>query len=158
MLTPFKKLLNIRTSSLFLFPGSVFSSGYSLASANANDSNHANDNDDHGAAPSFFYRLAPPLHPYLLPGWNRCEREVCCVTWHGKGDYLASVSQGESRQAVMIHQVSKASTQCPFRRTKASSFRLSVYPTPPYSWYTSHGPRPGFDENGRFVLDFRPQP
>eukprot|EP00904_Undaria_pinnatifida_P011154 jgi/Undpi1/7169/HiC_scaffold_22.g09643.m1 len=50
----------------------------------------------------------------------RCEREVCCVTWHGKGDYLASVSQGESRQAVMIHQVSKASTQCPFRRTKAS--------------------------------------
>lgn len=49
---------------------------------------------------------------------NRCEREVCCVTWHGKGDYLASVSRGQSRRAVMIHQVSKASTQCPFRKTK----------------------------------------
>ncbi|CAN0368609.1 unnamed protein product, partial [Hapterophycus canaliculatus] len=46
----------------------------------------------------------------------RCEREVCCVTWHGKGDYLASVSRGQSRRAVMIHQVSKASTQCPFRK------------------------------------------
>eukprot|EP00752_Nemacystus_decipiens_P003314 g3067.t1 len=48
----------------------------------------------------------------------RCDREVCCVTWHGKGDYLASVSRGQSRRAVMIHQVSKASTQCPFRKTK----------------------------------------
>lgn len=49
---------------------------------------------------------------------QRCDREVCCVTWHGKGDYLASVSRGQSRRAVMIHQVSKASTQCPFRKTK----------------------------------------
>lgn len=58
----------------------------------------------------------------LLPGLvcHRCDREVCCVTWHGKGDYLASVSRGEGRKAVMIHQLSKASTQCPFRKTKAS--------------------------------------
>lgn len=40
------------------------------------------------------------------------------MTWHGKGDYLASVSRGEGRKAVMIHQVSKAATQCPFRKTK----------------------------------------
>lgn len=65
----------------------------------------------------FFSPLSHPPVPFL-PYSKRCEREVCCVTWHGKGDYLASVSRGESRRAVMIHQVSKASTQCPFRKTK----------------------------------------
>ena len=49
---------------------------------------------------------------------DRCEHEVSCVTWHNKGDYLASVSLGVGRKAVMVHQVSKASTQCPFRKTK----------------------------------------
>lgn len=71
--------------------------------------------------------LPPSLPPLLLlDSEQRCEREVCCVTWHGKGDYLASVSRGESRRAVMIHQLSKASTQCPFRKTKVWYTRIYV--------------------------------
>ncbi|CAM9623299.1 unnamed protein product, partial [Ectocarpus sp. 12 AP-2014] len=62
----------------------------------------------------------------------RCEREVCCVTWHGKGDYLASVSRGEDRRAVMIHQVSKASTQCPFRKTKGEVQCVKFHVSKPF--------------------------
>ncbi|CAB1100485.1 unnamed protein product [Ectocarpus sp. CCAP 1310/34] len=62
----------------------------------------------------------------------RCEREICCVTWHGKGDYLASVSRGEDRRAVMIHQVSKASTQCPFRKTKGEVQCVKFHVSKPF--------------------------
>ncbi|CAM9789596.1 unnamed protein product, partial [Choristocarpus tenellus] len=48
----------------------------------------------------------------------RFEGEVNWLAWHGKGDYLCSVAPREGKHAVMIHQISKATTQCPFRRSK----------------------------------------
>ncbi|CAN0121144.1 unnamed protein product [Ascophyllum nodosum] len=62
----------------------------------------------------------------------RCEHEVSCVTWHNKGDYLASVSLGVGRKAVMVHQVSKASTQCPFRKTKGEVQRVRFHGSKPF--------------------------
>ncbi|XP_063041800.1 ribosome biogenesis protein bop1 [Engraulis encrasicolus] len=56
------------------------------------------------------------------------------VTWHGKGDYLASVmpdSSGSTTQ-VLIHQVSKRRTQNPFNRNKGAVQCVAFHPVRPF--------------------------
>ncbi|KAI1901592.1 hypothetical protein AGOR_G00035990 [Albula goreensis] len=54
------------------------------------------------------------------------------VTWHGKGDYLASVMPDSSNMQVLIHQVSKRRTQNPFRKNKGLVQCVSFHPIRPY--------------------------
>ncbi|KAG7458239.1 hypothetical protein MATL_G00236050 [Megalops atlanticus] len=54
------------------------------------------------------------------------------VTWHGKGDYLASVMPDNSNMQVLIHQVSKRRTQNPFRKNKGLVQCVSFHPIRPY--------------------------
>ncbi|XP_036372187.1 ribosome biogenesis protein bop1 [Megalops cyprinoides] len=54
------------------------------------------------------------------------------VTWHGKGDYLASVMPDNSNTQVLIHQVSKRRTQNPFRKNKGLVQCVSFHPIRPY--------------------------
>lgn len=54
------------------------------------------------------------------------------VTWHGKGDYLASVVADHSNMQVLIHQTSKRWSQNPFRKSKGLVQCVLFHPIRPY--------------------------
>ncbi|XP_060915566.1 ribosome biogenesis protein bop1 isoform X2 [Labrus mixtus] len=55
------------------------------------------------------------------------------VTWHAKGDYLASVMPDHSSNLqVLIHQVSRRRSQNPFRKNKGLVQTVSFHPVRPY--------------------------
>ncbi|XP_041823119.1 ribosome biogenesis protein bop1 isoform X1 [Melanotaenia boesemani] len=55
------------------------------------------------------------------------------VTWHAKGDYLASVMPDHSSHLqVFIHQVSRRRSQNPFRKNKGLVQSVSFHPIRPY--------------------------
>ncbi|XP_054023474.1 ribosome biogenesis protein BOP1 [Dryobates pubescens] len=60
------------------------------------------------------------------------SKAVKQVTWHGKGDYLASVVSDNSSMQVLIHQSSKRWSQSPFRRSKGLVQAVLFHPTRPY--------------------------
>lgn len=54
------------------------------------------------------------------------------VTWHGKGDYFATVVSDNSHLQVLIHQASKRWSQAPFRRSKGQVQRVLFHPLRPF--------------------------
>ncbi|XP_032366511.1 ribosome biogenesis protein bop1 [Etheostoma spectabile] len=55
------------------------------------------------------------------------------VTWHAKGDYLASVMPDHSsHMQVLIHQLSRRRSQNPFRKNKGLVQCVSFHPVRPY--------------------------
>uniref|UniRef100_A0A8C8RJF0 Ribosome biogenesis protein BOP1 n=1 Tax=Pelusios castaneus TaxID=367368 RepID=A0A8C8RJF0_9SAUR len=54
------------------------------------------------------------------------------VTWHAKGDYLASVLLDNSNTQVLIHQASKRWSQSPFRRSKGQVQSVLFHPLRPF--------------------------
>ncbi|XP_066571898.1 ribosome biogenesis protein bop1 [Amia ocellicauda] len=59
-------------------------------------------------------------------------KSVKQVTWHGKGDYFASVLPDNGNTQVLIHQLSKRRTQNPFRKSKGLVQCVSFHPVRPY--------------------------
>ncbi|KAI8367909.1 NUC169 domain-containing protein [Choanephora cucurbitarum] len=53
------------------------------------------------------------------------------ITWHRKGDYLATVSPEAKNLAVLIHQVTKHQTQTPFKRLKGLVQKVAFHPIKP---------------------------
>lgn len=45
-------------------------------------------------------------------------REVTQVTWHGKGDYFATVMPDGQNRSVMISQISQRRSQLPLSKSK----------------------------------------
>ncbi|NWX94638.1 BOP1 protein, partial [Nothoprocta pentlandii] len=60
------------------------------------------------------------------------SRPVKQVTWHGKGDYFASVVADNSSQQVLVHQTSKRWSQNPFRKSKGLVQCVLFHPVRPY--------------------------
>ncbi|XP_025070024.1 ribosome biogenesis protein BOP1 isoform X2 [Alligator sinensis] len=54
------------------------------------------------------------------------------VTWHGKGDYFASVLPDNGHVQVLIHQASKRWSQSPFRKSKGQVQCVLFHPTRPF--------------------------
>ncbi|XP_078086270.1 ribosome biogenesis protein bop1 [Mustelus asterias] len=54
------------------------------------------------------------------------------VTWHGKGDYLATVIPDNGNAQVLIHQLSKRRSQNPFRKNKGMVQCVLFHPIRPY--------------------------
>ena len=54
------------------------------------------------------------------------------VTWHGKGDYFATVLPEGAQRSVMIHQLSKWRTQLPFSKSKGQVQSVLFHPIRPY--------------------------
>ncbi|XP_065585207.1 ribosome biogenesis protein BOP1 [Cyrtonyx montezumae] len=54
------------------------------------------------------------------------------VTWHGKGDYFATVVADNSNMQVLIHQTSKRWSQNPFRKSKGMVQCVLFHPIRPY--------------------------
>lgn len=60
------------------------------------------------------------------------KKPISQITWHGKGDYFATVlPQGQSK-SVVVHQLSKRRSQCPFRKAKGLVQRVLFHPTKPF--------------------------
>ncbi|XP_006813693.1 ribosome biogenesis protein bop1-A-like, partial [Saccoglossus kowalevskii] len=54
------------------------------------------------------------------------------VTWHGRGDYLATVQPQGGNAQVLIHQLSKRRTQNPFNKSKGLVQCVLFHPTRPF--------------------------
>ncbi|KAI9487511.1 MAG: NUC169 domain-containing protein [Benjaminiella poitrasii] len=53
------------------------------------------------------------------------------ITWHRKGDYIATVSPDAKNLAVLIHQITKHQTQSPFKRLKGLVQKVAFHPIKP---------------------------
>ncbi|KAG2465111.1 BOP1 protein, partial [Polypterus senegalus] len=62
----------------------------------------------------------------------RHPKPVKQVTWHGKGDYFASVLLDNGNMQVLIHQLSKRRSQCPFNKAKGLVQCVSFHPVRPF--------------------------
>ncbi|XP_069113730.1 ribosome biogenesis protein bop1-like [Argopecten irradians] len=60
------------------------------------------------------------------------SKEVNQVTWHGKGDYFASVMPKGDSNAVMIHQLSRRRSQNPFSKSKGLVQCVLFHPIRPF--------------------------
>ncbi|XP_029700420.1 ribosome biogenesis protein bop1 [Takifugu rubripes] len=91
---------------------------------------------------------AEPVEGVEPVTWSECEgeeldqgihlrishpKDVHQVTWHTKGDYLASVMpDNSSHLQVFIHQLSRRRSQNPFRKNKGLVQCVSFHPVRPY--------------------------
>ncbi|XP_059827599.1 ribosome biogenesis protein bop1 isoform X1 [Hypanus sabinus] len=60
------------------------------------------------------------------------DKLVKQVTWHGKGDYFASVIPENGNAQVLIHQLSRRRSQNPFRRNKGMVQCVRFHPVRPF--------------------------
>uniref|UniRef100_A0A182IXM4 Ribosome biogenesis protein BOP1 homolog n=1 Tax=Anopheles atroparvus TaxID=41427 RepID=A0A182IXM4_ANOAO len=58
-------------------------------------------------------------------------RDVKQVTWHGRGDYFATVMPDAAHRSVLIHQLSKRRSQLPFSRSKGLVQCVLFHPVKP---------------------------
>ncbi|XP_061197281.1 ribosome biogenesis protein bop1-A-like [Saccostrea echinata] len=59
-------------------------------------------------------------------------KEVSQVTWHGRGDYFASVMPKGDSQSVLIHQLSRRRSQNPFTKSKGLVQCVLFHPVRPF--------------------------
>ncbi|XP_021925490.1 ribosome biogenesis protein BOP1 homolog isoform X1 [Zootermopsis nevadensis] len=59
-------------------------------------------------------------------------KEVRQVTWHGKGDYFATVMPEGQNRSVVIHQLSKRRSQVPFSKSKGLVQCVLFHPVRPF--------------------------
>nr|NVI69874.1 putative ribosome biogenesis protein BOP1 homolog [Cucujiformia] len=58
-------------------------------------------------------------------------KEVTQVTWHGKGDYFATVMPDGQNRSVLISQISRRRSQLPFTKSKGLVQCVLFHPTKP---------------------------
>nr|CAH7769005.1 unnamed protein product [Callosobruchus chinensis] len=59
-------------------------------------------------------------------------KEVTQVTWHGKGDYFATVMPEGQNRSVVISQISRRRSQLPFAKSKGLVQCVLFHPTKPF--------------------------
>nr|NVI69946.1 putative ribosome biogenesis protein BOP1 homolog [Cucujiformia] len=59
-------------------------------------------------------------------------KEVTQLTWHGKGDYFASVMPDGQNRSVLISQISRRRSQIPFTKAKGLVQCVLFHPTKPF--------------------------
>lgn len=60
-----------------------------------------------------------------------CRKTVKSLSWHRKGDYFVTVSPESANSAVLIHQLSKHSSQSPFKKSKGIISDVKFHPFRP---------------------------
>ena len=53
------------------------------------------------------------------------------VAWHYRGDYFSTVCPEGNTASVLVHQLSKAASQCPFKKLKGRVVRTLFHPSKP---------------------------
>ncbi|KZT26938.1 ribosome biogenesis protein ERB1 [Neolentinus lepideus HHB14362 ss-1] len=72
--------------------------------------------------------LDDPILTLQLPALSGLPGQI---TWHRRGDYLASVSNSEGEGSVWIHQISRRHSQAPFKKVKGSIQMVLFHPSRP---------------------------
>jgi ribosome biogenesis protein ERB1 len=67
----------------------------------------------------------------------RTNKQVTSVRWQAKGDYFVSISPKAGAAAVLIHQLSKGSTQQPFSKVKGETQHACFHPNKPFLYVAS---------------------
>eukprot|EP00980_Cylindrotheca_fusiformis_P006261 scaffold1340_cov122-Cylindrotheca_fusiformis.AAC.4 len=67
----------------------------------------------------------------------RTNSEMASVRWHAKGDYFVTISPKAGAQAVLIHQLSKGSSQQPFSKAKGEAQVACFHPNKPFLFVAS---------------------
>lgn len=67
----------------------------------------------------------------------QCSKTVKSVSWHRKGDYFVTVAPDSGHTAVLIHQISKHSSQSPFRKSKGIVMDVKFHPFKPQIYVCS---------------------
>ncbi|TFK27080.1 ribosome biogenesis protein ERB1 [Coprinopsis marcescibilis] len=70
----------------------------------------------------------PILSLHLAPS----SGVVTQLSWHKRGDYVASVSSGGSQNSVWIHQITRRYSQAPFKKIKGAVQLVLFHPTKPH--------------------------
>ncbi|XP_074059186.1 ribosome biogenesis protein BOP1 [Macrotis lagotis] len=65
------------------------------------------------------------------------NKPVKQVTWHGRGDYLATVVEAAEHTQVLMHQVSRRRSQSPFRRSHGQVQCVAFHPSRPFLFVAS---------------------
>ncbi|KAL4241279.1 Ribosome biogenesis protein ERB1 [Abortiporus biennis] len=78
------------------------------------------------AASSF--AVEKPILTVTLPSTSGLPKQI---SWHRRGDYLATVSSGEGQGGVWIHQISRRHSQAPFKKIKGSVQLVLFHPSKP---------------------------
>lgn len=65
------------------------------------------------------------------------QNEMASLRWHTKGDYFVTVSPKAGAQAVLIHQLSKGSSQQPFSKAKGEAQVACFHPNKPFLFVAS---------------------
>lgn len=58
--------------------------------------------------------------------------EAKYLTWHSKGDYIATIFSENQSTPILIHQISKRQTQAPFKKTKGDVQCVKFHPSKPF--------------------------
>uniref|UniRef100_A0A7S2KDQ6 Ribosome biogenesis protein BOP1 homolog n=1 Tax=Leptocylindrus danicus TaxID=163516 RepID=A0A7S2KDQ6_9STRA len=62
----------------------------------------------------------------------RTNFEMASVKWHRRGDYFVTVCPNAGAAAVLIHQLSKANSQQPFKKVKGEAQCACFHPSKPF--------------------------
>jgi ribosome biogenesis protein ERB1 len=57
--------------------------------------------------------------------------ELKQVSWHAKGDYFTTLNPQSNKTAILVHQLSKFTTQSPFSKNKSDAQSVRFHPTQP---------------------------
>ncbi|PRT55100.1 Ribosome biogenesis protein ERB1 [Wickerhamiella sorbophila] len=67
----------------------------------------------------------------------RCTKRVKKLDWHSKGDYFVTVLPESGHSAVLVHQMSKHTSQSPFRKSKGIVQDAKFHPFRPHLFVAS---------------------
>lgn len=68
----------------------------------------------------------------------RTNKDMTFMRWHKKGDYFVTVCPKAGAASVLIHQLSKASSQQPFGKSKSEVQCACFHPSKPFLFVASH--------------------
>jgi ribosome biogenesis protein ERB1 len=86
---------------------------------------------DTGKPVSSFSQTSGPVCALLT------RNEMASVRWHAKGDYFVTISPKAGSPAVLIHQLSKGSSQQPFSKAKGEAQVACFHPNKPFLFVAS---------------------
>lgn len=67
----------------------------------------------------------------------RSAKRIRHLNWHSRGDYFVTTQPDANLGAVLVHQLSKHTTQSPFRRSKGLVQDAKFHPTKPHLYVAS---------------------
>ncbi len=67
-----------------------------------------------------------------IVGYLKMTARTTCVKWHRRGDYFVTVSPKAGAPSVLIHQLSKGSSQQPFNKAKQEVTAACFHPSKPF--------------------------